>query len=163
MIMVCFLLMPTKPINFVSFHVHFNNFLSAGRDTVDNSTGKPASRQASLVESNPSAESNETLAFSQPLPQPMAAPSKQIMNLVKSREPIKCFSQPTHNEDLFLNSSQIQFTQSPVTEDNFQHLIKRMTRFFVSKTREEAAAVLCSVLDKQHYTWNIDAAGAVST
>lgn len=58
------------------------------------------------------------VALSQPLPQGLPAPPKQIMNLVKSRESIKCFSQPTSNENLFINNSQIQFTQSPITQVN---------------------------------------------
>lgn len=37
-----------------------------------------------------------------------------------------------------------------------------MTRFFVTKSCEETISVLCSLLDKHHYTWNVDAAGAVS-
>lgn len=36
-----------------------------------------------------------------------------------------------------------------------------MTRFFVTKNCEEAISSLCSLLDKHHYTWNVDAAGAV--
>lgn len=60
------------------------------------------------------------VTLSQPLPQATAAPSKQIMNLVKSREPIKSFSQPTSNDDFFISNSQIQFTQSPITQVFFE-------------------------------------------
>lgn len=89
--------------------------MCAGRDTVDASTGKPATRQASLMEYAPNSQLPE-VALSQPLPQPMEPPSKQIMNLVKSREPVKSFSQPTSNDDLFISDSPIEFTQSPITQ-----------------------------------------------
>ncbi|XP_060527599.1 serine/threonine-protein kinase grp [Cylas formicarius] len=68
-----------------------------------------------------------------------------------------CFSQPVKNEDVIL-----QFTQSPVTQDNFHNLVKRMTRFYVDCDLEAALETLCSTLDSLHYSWTIDVKGMVT-
>ncbi|XP_022905274.1 serine/threonine-protein kinase grp-like [Onthophagus taurus] len=78
---------------------------------------------------------------------------------LKANKPI-CFSQPINNEDLILGS-QIQFTQSPVNHTNFQRLIKRMTRFFVTTNIEETIKYLGVVLDQLHMRWSINAERAL--
>lgn len=83
----------------------------------------------------------------------------QLVNDIKTtrnRDSI-CFSQPTRNDDVIL-----QFTQSPITKENFHNLVKRMTRFYVSCRLEKALECLSSVLDSLHYSWTLDAAGTVS-
>lgn len=67
-----------------------------------------------------------------------------------------CFSQPTHYDDLM-----IQLTQSPVTKDNFQNLVKRMTRFYVNSDVEKTLESLGATLDTLQYTWNVDPSGGV--
>lgn len=61
---------------------------------------------------------NETpiVTLSQPLPHTNPNPPKYFANLLKTRQSVKCFSQPTQNEDLIINGSQVQFTQSAVTQ-----------------------------------------------
>ncbi|KAJ8913822.1 hypothetical protein NQ315_003731 [Exocentrus adspersus] len=82
----------------------------------------------------------------------------QLINEFKgTRREQVCFSQPTQNDNLI-----IQFTQSPVTKDNFHNLCKRMTRFYVTTSYEMTLEALCSVLDTLHYSWNIDASSAVT-
>nr|CAH7748437.1 unnamed protein product [Callosobruchus chinensis] len=67
------------------------------------------------------------------------------------------FSQPTHNEDLML-----ALTQSPVTKDNFHHLVRRMTRFYAKCSAQEAIKQLSRALDLLHLTWNTDARGVIN-
>ncbi|CAH1962025.1 unnamed protein product [Acanthoscelides obtectus] len=67
------------------------------------------------------------------------------------------FSQPTHNEDLML-----ALTQSPVTKDNFHHLVRRMTRFYAKCSAQEALKHLARALDHLHLTWNTDASGVIN-
>lgn len=68
----------------------------------------------------------------------------------KPKKQIFAFSQPTQNEHLLL-SSQLQSTQSPLTQNQMHKLIKRMTRFCVNTDYEETVKILCSTLDKFHY------------
>lgn len=74
---------------------------------------KKIKRQTSLGDSE-----NETplVTLSQPLPHTNPNPPKYFADLLKTRQSIKCFSQPTQNEDLIINGSQVQFTQSVVTQ-----------------------------------------------
>lgn len=98
------------------------------------------------------------VTLSQPIITYRPSSIDQLINDLKTtrREQV-CFSQPTQYEDLM-----IQFTQSPVTKDNFHNLSKRMTRFYVTVSYEKTLEALCSVLDTLHYTWTTDASGAVS-
>lgn len=94
-------------------------------------------------------------------PNPVIRPPS-IDKLVTNFKPIRdiCFSQPVHNEDLFL-SSQLQFNETLLTRDNFHNLVKRLTRFYVTTNYEKTLEMLCSVLDTFHYSWQVDGTGAV--
>lgn len=70
----------------------------------------------------------------------------------KPMEHIFAFSQPTQNDNLLL-CSQLQPTQSPLTQNQMHKLIKRMTRFCVSTGFDETVKILCAQLDKFHYTY----------
>ncbi|XP_049763820.1 serine/threonine-protein kinase grp [Schistocerca cancellata] len=64
------------------------------------------------------------------------------------------FSQPAHLEDLLL-SSQLNPTQSSGTQNPFQKLVRRMTRFFVTTNCEDSLRRLCDLLDKIGFSWKI--------
>ncbi|KAL1489323.1 hypothetical protein ABEB36_014241 [Hypothenemus hampei] len=101
------------------------------------------------------------VTLSQPAMAIGAAPSiQQLVDKIKTTKQQRdsiCFSQPVRNDDVIL-----QFTQSPVTKENFHHLVKRMTRFYVECNLERALECLRMVLDSLHYTWTVDAAGTVT-
>ncbi|KAK9878666.1 hypothetical protein WA026_023115 [Henosepilachna vigintioctopunctata] len=129
----------------------------------DDPSGLLAIRRASMMEPLNVDRETPHVTLSQPnLPTRPLCLENIVDKNTNNKKDIIWFSQPTHNDDLII-SSQLQFTQTPVTKDNFDHLIKRMTRFFVTcLTEEKAVEALCSVLDAFHYTWNIDYSGMVS-
>lgn len=64
------------------------------------------------------------------------------------------FSQPTDTDDLLLGS-QYNYTQQQCsqTQNVFQKLVKRMTRFFVKLDLNSSMDHLCKVLEKLNYQW----------
>lgn len=135
-------------------------FLEVSSDQTDGNPAQPKKRWNSMMESE-TKNSREVplVAVSQPA---MAINESSIDQLVKNIKTTKtretvCFTQPTNIDTLVL-----QFTQSPITRDNFHHMVKRMTRFYVACELEKALECLGSVLDSLHYSWNVDAAGTVS-
>ncbi|GLV33631.1 grapes [Carabus blaptoides fortunei] len=102
----------------------------------------------------------EPLGLSQPIPQKEAPSTGQVIDMIQERVNIS-FSQPTHFDDLIV-SSQFQFTQSPVTQNNFQRLVCRMTRFFVTTDCEKTLKILCSKLEQYSYTWNSSESGLLT-
>jgi len=95
------------------------------------------------------------------------------------------FSQPAYLDDMLLNS-QLHATQPSTqpssqvlvcgvltvntfhfcnyhkhcvifSQNTFQKLVRRMTRFFVRTSYEETVAQLCKLLDRLSYTWKITA------
>ncbi|XP_066247991.1 serine/threonine-protein kinase grp [Euwallacea similis] len=128
---------------------------------VDGQASYEAKRWNSMMDSE-TKNNRETpqVTLSQPA---MALRSPASMNqlinhieITKSRD-LMCFSQPTRNDDVIL-----QFTQTPITRENFHHLVKRMTRFYVTCDLQKALECLGSVLDSLRYSWNVDAAGTVT-
>jgi serine/threonine-protein kinase CHEK1 len=63
-----------------------------------------------------------------------------------------CFSQPTMLDDLIL-CTQMNPTQGASSQNPFQRLVRRMTRFFVSTKCEETLKRLTAALDKLGFTW----------
>ncbi|XP_050310283.1 serine/threonine-protein kinase grp [Anthonomus grandis grandis] len=121
----------------------------------------PAKRWNSTVESETKlTRDTPTVTLSQPAMFLGRTPCMdQLVNdLVKTtRQDQVCFSQPVRNDDVIL-----QFTQSRVTRENFDHLVKRMTRFYMDCKLEKALERLRSLLDGMHYNWTLDAAGTVT-
>lgn len=81
--------------------------------------------------------------------------AENIMKLL-IQKPVKqtyAFSQPTQNENLLI-STQLQSTQTTLTQNQMHKLIKRMTRFCVKTSYEETIKILCSQLEKFHYAYN---------
>lgn len=63
------------------------------------------------------------------------------------------FSQPTQNDNLLL-STQLQTTQSPLTQNQMHRFIKRMTRFCVKTSYEETVKILLRHLENFHFSYN---------
>ncbi|KAL0267433.1 UNVERIFIED_CONTAM: hypothetical protein PYX00_009706 [Menopon gallinae] len=105
---------------------------------------------------SPSDEINEDLChncFTQPLPTVTSGRHDQkVHNEVSaSEERVFCFSQPTHLDDLLL-SSQLHTTQA-TTLNNYQKLIRRMTRFFVTSDVESAINRVSGILESLGCSW----------
>lgn len=129
-------------------------------DQGDGHATNPAKRWNSMMESETKHNREVPLVtLSQPTMVIRPATIDQLVDDIKttkSRDSI-CFSQPTRNDDVIL-----QFTQSPITRENFHNLVKRMTRFYVTCSLTKAVEALGSVLDSFHYCWSIDAAGTIT-
>lgn len=132
---------------------------SSSTDSSDEPVERSAKRWNSMVEAETKHNRDiPQVTLSQPIMTYRPSSIHQLVNDLKTtrREQV-CFSQPTQYEDLM-----IQFTQSPITKDNFHNLCKRMTRFYVKVSYEKTLETLCLVLDTLHYSWHTDASGAVS-
>ncbi|XP_074028518.1 serine/threonine-protein kinase grp [Leptinotarsa decemlineata] len=128
-------------------------------DQVDGTSENLAKRWNSMVESETRHNrETPTVTLSQPTISNTRLSIMQAVDCLRNTTKNQlCFSQPTHNDDLML-----QFTESPVTRDNFHNMVKRMTRFYVKTNFEKSLESLCSALDSLHYTWNAAFKGAVS-
>ncbi|XP_018575230.1 serine/threonine-protein kinase grp [Anoplophora glabripennis] len=154
---------PNKRLTLEQIEKHpwmkFNFDCGSSKDNVDGSVERPTKRWNSMVEAE-TKHNRDTpqVTLSQPIITYRPSSIDQLINDLKTtrREQV-CFSQPTQYEDLM-----IQFTQSPITKDNFHNLSKRMTRFYVTVSYEKTLEALCSVLDTLHYSWTTDASGAVT-
>lgn len=62
-----------------------------------------------------------------------------------------CFSQPTLMDDLLL-CTQLNQTQN-CSQNPFQRLVKRMTRFFVHTTSDETIKRITDIISEMGYTW----------
>ncbi|CAH1114334.1 unnamed protein product [Psylliodes chrysocephalus] len=124
-------------------------------DSVDSSSENPAKRCNSMVEAETKHNREApTVTLSQPV---TLFRQSKIMQAMDNIRTTNYFSQPTQNDNLML-----QFTQSPITKDNFDSLIKRMTRFYVLTNREKTLESLYSILDSLHLTWSLDVNGALT-
>ncbi|EFA12969.1 serine/threonine-protein kinase grp [Tribolium castaneum] len=138
------------------------NFDDQKTDVVDDSNLNPVKRFNSMMETETRVHrTNPIVILSQPTPAVRPPSIDQLVTDLRTNRELVCFSQPTHNDDMLL-SSQIQFNETPLTKDNFNNLVKRMTRFYVTTNYEKTLEVLCSVLDTFHYNWQIDGNGAVT-
>ncbi|XP_050422050.1 serine/threonine-protein kinase grp [Adelges cooleyi] len=98
--------------------------------------------------------------YSQPA---LAANNYPTVSIPPNESDIHSFSQPTQVEDLLL-STQLLTSQSATTSTNssIQKLVKRMTRFIVTLSPEDALSKLSQFLDDLGYTWKINTAGLVT-
>lgn len=71
-----------------------------------------------------------------------------------------CFSQPAMLDDLIL-CTQLNSTQS-ASQNLFQKLVRRMTRFFVSTNFDDSIRRLTGTIEKLSYTWRLHDGGMVS-
>ncbi|ERL85748.1 serine/threonine-protein kinase grp [Dendroctonus ponderosae] len=137
----------------------FGNSESSSEE-VDSPSNQSRKRWNSMIESE-TKHNRETpqVTLSQPATSLSSHSIDQLINnikTIKKRDSI-CFSQPTRNDDVIL-----QFTQTPITKENFHKLVKRMTRFYVKCSLEKALECLRTALDSLHYPWSMDAAGTVT-
>lgn len=75
------------------------------------------------------------------------------------------FSQPAHVEDLLL-CTQLQTTQhtqhTPTSQNTFQRLVRRMTRFFVNTECETTVKRLLNYLENENFTCRINDFGIIT-
>lgn len=69
------------------------------------------------------------------------------------------FSQPAALEDLLLSSQPVQSTQS--SQNTFQTLVRRMTRFFVKTNCDQTVKRLVDTIKKLKYNYRINDVGIV--
>jgi len=103
------------------------------------------------------------MCHSQPVPTVLFSESKHDQISLEARNNY-CFSQPTMLDDLLLCTQQ-HATQGSNTNNPFQRLVKRMTRFFVSTKCDDTIKRLTTVLDRLGFTWklNEDSSVTIST
>ncbi|XP_063976050.1 serine/threonine-protein kinase grp [Diachasmimorpha longicaudata] len=73
----------------------------------------------------------------------------QSLHINADERPGFSFSQPAALEDLFLSTQPVQNTQT--SQNTFQRLVRRMTRFFVKTDYEETVRRLVKSLKEQNY------------
>ncbi|XP_028982095.1 serine/threonine-protein kinase grp isoform X2 [Diachasma alloeum] len=81
----------------------------------------------------------------------------QVFQINLDERPGFSFSQPAALEDLFLSTQPVQNTQT--SQNTFQRLVKRMTRFFVKTDCEETVRTLVKTLKEQNYTCRVNDVG----
>ncbi|XP_015115967.1 serine/threonine-protein kinase grp isoform X4 [Diachasma alloeum] len=84
----------------------------------------------------------------------------QVFQINLDERPGFSFSQPAALEDLFLSTQPVQNTQT--SQNTFQRLVKRMTRFFVKTDCEETVRTLVKTLKEQNYTCRVNDVGIVT-
>ncbi|XP_046388652.1 serine/threonine-protein kinase grp isoform X2 [Ischnura elegans] len=95
--------------------------------------------------------------------QPEPCPPTAIVLEKQDQVPSFSFSQPAHLEDLLLSSQFHCTQQQPSSSQNtYQKLVRRMTRFFVKTNHEETLKELCGVLEKFGYSWKMNVAGVLT-
>lgn len=82
-----------------------------------------------------------------------AEEANAVEAITDSRRTDFCFSQPTLMDDLLL-STQLNPTQS-TSQNAFQRLVKRMTRFFVTEQLDETIKRLSDAVEELGCTWKI--------
>ncbi|KAE9533517.1 hypothetical protein AGLY_009155 [Aphis glycines] len=94
------------------------------------------------------------------------APTANLFDssILSSDTEIHSFSQPTQVDDLLLSSQLFtsQSTSTPPPNNSMQKLVKRMTRFLVSLSSEEALTNLSLFLDDLGYTWKMNSPSLVT-
>lgn len=98
--------------------------------------------------------------------QPLFAHQDQLEN---ARDAIEarldyCFSQPTLLDDMLL-CTQLNATQGSSTQNQnqFQRLVKRMTRFFVDTKCQQTINRLTTAAEKLGYTWKLNDGDSIVT
>lgn len=146
-------------------HIQFGDSDLKSRDVTDSLICSPqAKRQRSSHDvSNPYDDSTSRMYCSQPIP--VVKPDHNPLEECDEYPAIEgrtgfCFSQPAMLDDLIL-CSQMNSTQS-ASQNVFQRLVRRMTRFFVTTKWDESIKRLSGALDKLGYTWKVNDDGVVT-
>ena len=109
--------------------------------------------------SNPLDDSISRMYQSQPVPTIHHPDAPNVETAIESRSGF-CFSQPAMLDDLIL-CTQLNSTQG-ASQNVFQRLVRRMTRFFLSTKCDETLKRLTNSLMKLGYTWKSNDDGVVS-
>lgn len=125
------------------------------KDICDAPAAKRLKSNLDLINTNLDDSHARMFSHSQPPPMLSDDDCKADLLTVEARNDY-CFSQPTMLDDLLV-SSQLNGTQgSNVTSNNpFQRLVKRMTRFFVTTKAADIIRRLTLVVDRFKWTWKI--------
>lgn len=130
------------------------------RDVVDATSPKSKRQRSSQDMFNQTDDSTSRNYQSQPMPQvyhvqeaPAVEPHFEARNGF-------CFSQPAMMDDLIL-CTQLNSTQT-ASQNLFQKLVRRMTRFFVSTNFDDSIKRLTATIEKLAYTWRVHDGGMVS-
>ncbi|XP_034256073.1 serine/threonine-protein kinase grp [Thrips palmi] len=94
-----------------------------------------------------------------------AMPNDNSVNGLEVERPGFSFSQPAQIEDLLLSSqlNPTQHTQSSTGSQNvFQRLVRRMTRFFVRTNVEDSEKLLCNLMEKLGSSWKVHTPGVIT-
>lgn len=123
-------------------------------DTID-STSPRVKRLRSNDRLNENDDPSSRIYQSQPQPQIKyeAEPSGGDASYSDARRNDFCFSQPTLMDDLLL-CTQLNPTQG-TSQNVFQRLVKRMTRFFVTIKCDETIKRLSVAVEDLGYTWKV--------
>lgn len=95
------------------------------------------------------------MCHSQPAPSIPISERRQDQVSVEARNDY-CFSQPTMLDDLLLCTQQIATQGSSANTNQFQRLVRRMTRFFVKTKCDETVKILTTVFDRLGFTWKLN-------
>lgn len=132
------------------------------RDVVDSAVSPLCKRQRSSQDIFNQADDSASRNYqSQPMPQlaDLQEMPQVEQRLFEARNGF-CFSQPAMLDDLIL-CTQLNSTQS-ASQNQFQKLVRRMTRFFVSTTFEDSIKRVTNCVAKLAYTCKVNDEGVVS-
>ncbi|OXU23588.1 hypothetical protein TSAR_000341 [Trichomalopsis sarcophagae] len=103
----------------------------------------------------------QTICYSQPELPPTGITS--LTNIKGDERSGLSFSQPVSVEDLLV-SSQLQAvgTQASQATNNFQNLVRRMTRFFVSTSFEDTIGIIEECLTENNYHHRVNDYGTIT-
>lgn len=129
---------------------------SSSTDLVDCSSPRSKRLRSSQDLATQLDDSTSRMYQSQPAPTVAVLESepKNIEHMIEARNGF-CFSQPALLDNLIL-CTQLNNTQGATSQNVFQKLVRRMTRFFVSCKCDETVKRLSAALEKLGYTWKMN-------
>lgn len=132
----------------------------SSHDVTDSSTTSPKTKRlrSSQDFSSPFDDSISRMYQSQPVP--TVIQTTNVEEAIEGRNGF-CFSQPAMLDDLLL-CTQLNSTQGAASQNPFQKLVKRMTRFFVTTKCDQTISRLSAANEKLGYTWKANDEGIVS-
>lgn len=142
-----------------------NRRLSLGNGTTDTVDCSPRTKRlwSSQDLGGTLDDSTSRMYQSQPVPSVLSTDSEQrqrIDDIVEARNGFS-FSQPAQLDMLVLGT-QFNPTQGGPSQNVFQRLVRRMTRFFVSTKCDETIKRLSRTAEQLGYTWKLNDDGVVT-
>lgn len=139
--------------------MQFSNTENKGHDITDSmspQTKRLRSNQDLLSHLD---DSISRMYQSQPVPSINNNDVPEVEEAIEARNGF-CFSQPAMLDDLIL-CTQLNSTQT-ASQNAFQRLVRRMTRFFVATKCDESLKRLSQALEKLGYTWKANDDGVIT-